>query len=163
MGHPEQTKFGYELKATGNNYNAAKYCGMKENRNIILSMLISGALAGMGAGLLYLTGIEEWETTISSVPAMGFNGIAVAFLGGLSPLGSILSAFFIQYITAGGGNVDLQVYCSQISSLISSLIIYLCAFVAFFKLCLQTFIRKSDEKKAAALKAAETKEGGEEK
>ena len=156
-----KTKFGYELKATGNNYNAAKYAGMKENRNIILTMLISGALAGMGAGLLYLTGIEDWETTISSVPAMGFNGIAVAFLGGLNPIGSILSAFFIQYITLGGGNVDLQVYCSQISSLISSLIIYLCAFVIFFKAWMQSRIRKSDEKKAAALKAAENKEGGE--
>ena len=151
-----KTKFGYELKATGGNYHAAKYCGMKENRNIILTMVISGALAGLGAGLLFLTGIEEWETTISSVPAMGFNGIAVAFLGGLNPIGSILSAFFIQYITTGGGNVDLQVYCSQISSLISSLIIYLCAFVAFFKFFLQNRIRKSDEKKAAA-----EKEGGE--
>ena len=156
-----KTKFGYELKATGNNYNAAKYAGMKENQNIILTMLIAGALAGLGAGLLFLTGIEDWETTISSVPAMGFNGIAVAFLGGLSPLGSILSAFFIQYITTGGGNVDLQVYCSQISSLISSLIIYLCAFVSFFKFFIQTRIRKSDEKKAAAAKAAENKEGGE--
>ena len=156
-----KTKFGYELKATGCNYHAAKYSGMKENRNIILTMLISGALAGMGAALLYLTGIEDWETTISSVPGMGFNGIAVAFLGGLSPIGSILSAFFIQYITTGGGNVDLQVYCSQISSLISSLIIYLCAFVAFFKFFIQTCIRKSDEKKAAAAKAAEDAQGGE--
>ena len=156
-----KTKFGYELKATGNNYHAAKYAGMKENRNIILTMAISGALAGMAAGLLFLTGSEDWETTISSVPAMGFNGIAVAFLGGLSPLGSILSAFFIQYITVGGGNVDLTVYCSQISSLISSLIIYLCAFVAFFKFFIQTCIRKSEEKKAAAEKAAATKEGGE--
>ena len=155
-----KTKFGYELKATGNNYHAAKYAGMKENQNIILTMLIAGALAGMGAGLLFLTGIEDWETTISSVPAMGFNGIAVAFLGGLSPIGSILSAFFIQYITTGGGNVDLQVYCSQISSLISSLIIYLCAFVVFFKAFMQTQIRKYDEKKAAAAKAAENKEGG---
>ena len=155
-----KTKFGYELKATGNNYNAAKYAGMKEDRNIILTMMISGALAGMGAGLLYLTGIEEWETTIASGPAMGFNGIAVAFLGGLSPLGSILSAFFIQYITFGGGNVDLQVYCSQISSLISALIIYLCAFVVFFKAFMQSRIRKYDEKKAAAAKAVETEEGG---
>ena len=156
-----KTKFGYELKATGNNYNAAKYAGMKENQNIILTMMIAGALAGMGAGLLFLTGIEDWETTISSVPAMGFNGIAVAFLGGLSPIGSILSAFFIQYITTGGGNVDLQVYCSQISSLISALIIYLCAFVIFFKAFIQNCIRKSDEKKAAAAKAAQFKEGGE--
>ena len=156
-----KTKFGYELKATGSNYNAAKYCGMKENRNIILTMVIAGALAGLGAGLLYLTGIEDWETTISSVPGMGFNGIAVAFLGGLSPIGSILSAFFIQYITTGGGNVDLQVYCSQISSLISALIIYLCAFVAFFKFFIQTRLRKADERKAA--KAAQIQEGGEEK
>ena len=152
-----RTKFGYELKATGHNYHAAKYAGMKEDRNIILTMVISGALAGLGAGLLFLTGIEEWETTIASVPAMGFNGIAVAFLGGLDPIGCVLSAFFIQYITFGGGNVDLQVYCSQISSLISSLIIYLCAFVAFFKFFIQNQLRKRDEKLAAA------KEGGEEK
>ena len=153
-----KTSFGYELKATGHNYHAAKYAGMKEDRNIILTMMISGALAGLGAGLLFLTGIEDWETTISSVPAMGFNGIAVAFLGGLSPIGSILSAFFIQYITFGGGNVDLQVYCSQISSLISSLIIYLCAFVAFFKHLIQFYLRKRKEKQEAQLL-----KGGEEK
>ena len=152
-----KTKFGYELKATGYNYHAAKYSGMKENRNIILTMMIAGALAGMGASLLYLTGIEEWETTISSVPAMGFNGIAVAFLGGLSPIGSILAAYFIQHITLGGGNVDLSVYCAQISSLITSLIIFLCAFVGFFRYVMQTSLRKRDE--AAALKA-QVKKGG---
>ncbi len=157
-----KTKFGYELKATGLNYNAAKYCGMRENRNIILTMMIAGALAGMGAALLYLTGIEEWETTISSVPAMGFNGIAVAFLGGLSPIGSILSAFFIQHITSGGGNVDLQFYCAQISSLISSLIIFLCAFVGFFKFYMQEKLRKHDEKVAAAAQTATNEEGGNE-
>jgi simple sugar transport system permease protein len=154
-----KTKFGYELKATGHNYHAARYAGMKENWNIILTMFIAGALAGLGAGMLFLTGIENWETTTSSVPAMGFNGIAVAFLGGLSPIGSILSSFFIQYITFGGGNVDLQVYSSQISSLISSLIIYLCAFVGFFKYFIQGRIRKNDEKLAAA-QAVETGEGG---
>ena len=153
-----KTKFGYELKATGYNYHAAKYCGMKENRNIILTMMISGALAGMGAALLYQTGIEEWETTISSVPAMGFNGIAVAFLGGLNPIGSILAAYFIQHITLGGGNVDLSVYCAQISSLISSLIIFLCAFVGFFRYAIQNHLRKRDE--AALAKRHEEKGGG---
>ncbi len=153
-----KTKFGYELKATGYNFHAAKYSGMKENRNIILTMMIAGALAGMGAALLYLTGIEEWETTISSVPGMGFNGIAVAFLGGLSPIGSILAAYFIQHITMGGGNVDLSVYCAQISGLISSLIIFLCAFVAFFKLAIQNHLRKREE---AAMLAAKPEKGGE--
>ena len=145
-----KTKFGYELRATGNNPNAAKYAGMKENRNIVLPMVIAGALAGLGASLFFLTGLVDWETSISSVPDMGFNGIAVAFLGGLSPLGSILSAFFIQHITSGGGGVDLRFYSSQISSLISSLIIFLCAFVGFFKLAIQNRIRRNDEKKAAA-------------
>ena len=154
-----KTKFGYELKATGHNYHAARYAGMKENRNIIVTMFIAGALAGLGAAMLYLTGIEEWETTGSSLPAMGFNGIAVAFLGGLSPIGSILSSFFIQYITFGGGNVDLQVYSSQISSLISSLIIYLCAFVAFFKYFIQERIRRKEEK-AAVVQAVDKTEGG---
>lgn len=155
-----KTKFGYELRATGNNPNAAKYAGMKENRNIILTMVISGALAGLGAALFFLTGLVDWETSISSVPDMGFNGIAVAFLGGLSPLGSILSAFFIQHITSGGGGVDLRFYSSQISSLISSLIIFLCAFVGFFKLAMQDRLRKSDEKKAAA-KSSGAEKGGE--
>jgi simple sugar transport system permease protein len=154
-----KTKFGYELKATGYNYNAARYAGMKENWNIVVTMFISGALAGLGAGMLYLTDITSWETTCASVPAMGFNGIAVAFLGGLNPIGSILSSFFIQYITTGGGFVDLQVYSSQISDLISSLIIYLCAFVGFFRFFIQKRIR-TREKTAETVASSEAKEGG---
>lgn len=149
-----KTKFGYELKATGNNLHAAKYCGMRENRNIILTMLISGALASCGAALLYLTGIEEWATTQSTVPGMGFNGIAVAFLGGLSPIGSIFSSYFIQHITTGGSNVNLQVYSAQISDFISSLIIYLCAFVGFFKMFINRRLDIRDEKKLHRLAAS---------
>ena len=143
-----KTKFGYELRATGFNKNAAKYCGMKENRNVVLSLLISGALAGLGAGLLYLTGIEDWECTRSSVAAMGFNGISATFLGGLNPIGTIFASFFIEHITLGGANVDLTKYCSQISDLISSIIIYLCAFVLFFKLKMNEIIKHVEEKKA---------------
>lgn len=138
----EKTKFGYELKATGFNKNAAKYCGMAEKRNIILSLIISGALAGLGAALLYLTGFEEWQCSTSSVPAMGFNGIAATFLGGLNPIGTIFSSFFIQHITIGGSHVDLRMYCSQISDLISSLIIYLCGFVLFIKVTLNRILDK---------------------
>lgn len=156
----ERTRFGYELKATGNNKNAAKYCGMNEKRNIILTMMISGALAGLGAALLYLTGFEQWQCSQSSVPGMGFNGIAAAFLGGLSPIGSIFASFFIQHITAGGAYVDKSLYCSQISDLISALIIYLCSFVLFFKTALNGWIARHEEKKAH--KAAQTAgKGGE--
>ena len=152
----EKTRFGYELRATGNNKNAAKYCGMAEKRNIILTLVISGALAGMGAAMLYLTGYEQWQCSTSSVPGMGFNGIAAAFLGGLNPFGTILASFFIQHITAGGAYVDKTMYCAQISDLISAIIIYLCGFVLFMKYAMNAAISKREEK--AALKEKEQSE-----
>ena len=157
----EKTKFGYELKATGNNKNAAKCCGMAEKRNTIVTLAISGALAAMGAALLYLTGFEQWQCSTSSVPGMGFSGIAAAFLGGLHPLGAILSSFFIQHITIGGAYVDKTMYCAQISDLISAIIIYLCGFVLFMKHAMNTGIDKWEENKKAKLSAQNQKEGGE--
>ena len=151
-----KTRLGYELRATGLNKYAAKYCGMQDRANIILTMAIAGGLAGIGASMLYLTGFEEWSVTQSSVPGMGFNGIAAAFLGGLHPIGTIFSSFFIQHITDGGAQLNKQVYPSEISGLISSLIIYFCAFVLFFKLTLN---RRLD-RKAERLQAIAQKEGG---
>ena len=152
----EKTRIGYELRATGNNKNAAKYCGMAEKRNIIMTLAISGMLAGLGAAMLYLTGYEQWQCSTSSVPNMGFNGIAAAFLGGLNPIGSIFASFFIQHITAGGAYVDKSMYCSQISDLISAIIIYLCGFVLFLKHIMNSSLDRREEKRlqAAAAKAA---------
>ena len=156
----DKTRFGYELRATGSNKNAAKYCGMAEKRNIIVTLIISGALAGMGAALFYLTGFEQWQCSTSSVPAMGFNGIAAAFLGGLHPVGAILSSFFIQHITIGGAYVDKTMYCAQISDLISAIIIYLCGFVLFMKHVMNTGIARSEAKAAAKLAAKTEEKGG---
>ena len=153
----DKTKLGYELKATGLSINAAKYAGMREKKNIILTMAISGALAGLGAGFLYLCGIEQWSCAQTAVPNMGFNGIAAAFLGGIHPIGVIFSSFFIQHITSGGVYVDKMVYCSQISDLIAAIIIYFCGFVLFFKHVMRTRIRKTEDKK---VKSAD-KKGGE--
>jgi len=155
-----KTRFGYELKATGGNKNAAKYAGMAEKRNIILTLAIAGALAGMGAALFYLTDYEQWQCTASSVPGMGFNGIAATFLGGLNPIGTIFSSYFIQHITTGGAYVDKTMYCSQISDLISSIIIYLCGFVLFLKFAMNSSIARREEKLAAAEKAANEQKGG---
>lgn len=143
----EKTRLGYELKATGCNKFAAKYCGMQEKKNLILTMAIAGGLAAMGAALLFLTGFEQWQCTQSSVPAMGFNGIAAAFLGGLNPIGTILSSYFIQHITNGGAYVDKTMYSAQISDFISALIIYLCGFVLFFRQALNRWLDQRDEKK----------------
>jgi simple sugar transport system permease protein len=156
----DKTRFGYELRATGSNKNAARYSGMAEKRNIIVTLIIGGALAGMGAALLFLTGFEQWNCSTAAVPAMGFNGIAAAFLGGLHPVGAILSSFFIQHITIGGAYVDKTMYCAQISDLISAIIIYLCGFVLFMKHVMNAGIAKSEAKAAAKLAAKTEEKGG---
>lgn len=157
----DKTRFGYELKATGNNKNAAKYAGMKEDRNIILTLVIAGGLAGLAAASFYLSGYEQWECTQSSVPPMGFNGIAAAFLGGLNPIGAIFSSFFIQHITLGGAYLDKTLYSAEISDLMSSIIIYLCGFVLFFKHFANSLLDSREAKKGAKRAAAE--KGGAEK
>jgi len=143
-----KTKLGYELRATGLNKYASKYAGMADRGNIILTMAIAGGLAGIGASMLYLTGFEEWSVTQASVPAMGFNGIAAAFLGGLNPIGTIFSSYFIQHITDGGAQLNKQVYPGEISSMISSLIIYFCGFVLFFKSTMNKWLDSKAEKSA---------------
>ena len=120
-----------------------------------LTLVIAGALSGLGASLLYQSGYEQWQVTASSVPAMGFNGIAATFLGGLNPISTIFASFFIQHITSGGAYVDKTIYCSQISDLISAIIIYLCGFVLFMKYAMNTAIAKREEKAALAARAAE--------
>ena len=122
---------------------------MKEKKNLILTMVISGALAGLGAAFYYLSGMEQWSCTQTSIPGMGFNGIAGAFLGSLNPIGTIFSSYFIQHINSGGAYVDKTVYCAQISDFISAIIIYLCGFVFFFKLWLNRMLDKRDEKQSS--------------
>ena len=144
----KKTVLGYELRATGLNKHAAKYAGMKDKKNLILTMAVSGAIAGLAAALFYLTDVQPWKTS-STVPAMGFNGIAVAFLGELNPIGVIFSGYFIQHITQGGSFIDTKYFNPQIADLISSIIIYSCAFMFLFKTQLSKLIdgRKKHENK----------------
>ena len=130
----EKTSFGYELKAVGLNKNAARYAGINEKKNIILSMTIAGALAGFGAGLLYLSGGAEWNPlNTTTLPAMGFNGIATALLAASHPIGTIFSSVFISHITVGGSFLPTRYFPPEIADLISGIIIYLCAFAMLFR------------------------------
>ncbi|MEG0780143.1 MAG: ABC transporter permease [Oscillospiraceae bacterium] len=129
-----KTTFGYELKACGHNRSAARYAGIDEKRNIILAMVISGALAGIGAGLFYLSGAAEWNPQVSTaLPMMGFNGISVALLASSNPIGTVFSALFISHITVGGTYLPTKYFPREISDLISGIIIYLCAFSLLFR------------------------------
>lgn len=129
-----KTTFGYELKACGHNKEAARYAGINEKRNIVLSMTIAGALSGIGAGLYYLSGVAEWNPQVSTaLPAMGFNGIPVALLALSNPIGVIFAALFVSHITVGGGYLPTKYFQPEIADVIIAVIIYLCAFVMLFK------------------------------
>lgn len=139
------TTFGYELKATGYSNNAAKYAGMNAKKNVVLTLAISGAIAGLGASLYYLTGIEHYKI-MSAVPGMGFSGIAVAFLGGLHPIGAIVSGLFVEYISLGGQYLNTNYFNPQVADLMVAIIIYLCGFVLFIKSLLNRPKRSSQSK-----------------
>ena len=157
----EKTTFGYELKAVGLNKNAARYAGINEKKNIILSMTIAGALAGFGAGLLYLSGGAEWNPlNTTTLPAMGFNGIATALLASSHPIGTIFSSLFVSHITVGGSFLPTRYFPTEIADLISGIIIYLCAFAMLFR-SLISHVMERKRKNTEAAAAAPDKTGKE--
>lgn len=129
-----KTTFGYELKACGNNRYASKYAGMNEKRNVVLSMVIAGALAGVGGALYYLNpGIEfQFLSAYGSLPDYGFNGIPVALLASSNPIGIIFTGIFLRYIAQGGNELTSAGYNRYIADIIIALIIYFAGFSKLF-------------------------------
>ena len=126
-----RTTFGYELKSCGYNKNASIYAGINAKRNIVLSMVIAGAMAGLGGGLYYLAGTADYTIQKTLLP-MGFNGISVALLAMSNPIGTIFSALFISYIQVGGESLQ-PVYAKEMIDIIIAVIIYLSAFALMTK------------------------------
>mgnify|MGYP003291805612 FL=1 len=157
-----KTTFGYELKACGFNKNAAKYAGMNEKRNIILSMAIAGGLAAGGAALWYLNGKNDflWNT-YSMLPSEGFNGIPTALLASNNPIGVIFSSIFLRYIDKGGFNLaGYTAFNEYVSDLIIAMIIY---FAGFSKLIRDLLSRKKAEEKRLKAPIESAAEKGENK
>jgi simple sugar transport system permease protein len=143
-----KTTLGYELKACGANRHAARYAGINDKRNIVLSMAISGALAAGGAGLYWLSGNTEFFwSTYQSLPATGFNGIPVALLAVNNPVGVVFSGVFMAMLDIVGQNLTgFTAYNEYITDVIISVIVYLSAFALVVRMWL--FDRK---KKRAAV------------
>lgn len=131
-----KTTLGYELKACGANRYAARYAGIQDKRNIVLTMAIAGALSGAGAALYYLSGNTEFFwTTYQSLPSEGFNGIPVALLAINNPLGVIFSSIFMSMLSICGQKLtELTAYNEYITDVIISVIVYLSAFMLVIKL-----------------------------
>ena len=141
-----KTKFGFELKACGANKHAAKYAGMNEKKNIVLSMVIAGGLAAIGGSLYYLNaGIElQYGSIYANLPEYGFNGIPAALLANCDPIGVIFSSTFLRYISASGSRLQLAGYNAYIASVISSVIIYFAGFSRLFLMLLSKKKKKEE-------------------
>ncbi len=156
-----KTTFGYELKACGSNKFAAKYAGMNEKRNIVLSMAIAGALSGIGAALYYLQGdIEFFWNTSMTLPNEGFNGIPVALLAICNPIGTVFAGLFMAYLTISGNQLSaFTPYNEYMASIIVAVIVYLSAFSLFFKGLLDKKKKRADKSSANDVKEVKAGEG----
>ena len=155
-----KTTFGYELKACGANRHAARYAGIKDKRNIVLSMALAGALAGTAGSLYYLSGNTEffWNT-YQSLPAAGFNGIAVALLAVNNPIAVIFTGCFMSMLNIAGLQLaNLTAYNEYITDVIIAVIVYLSAFSLVIKLWLGGRKRKAPPRDGLPVKPEPPKE-----
>ena len=156
-----KTTFGYELKACGANRHAARYAGIHDKRNIVLSMAIAGALSAAGASLYYLSGNTEFFwSTYQSLPSTGFNGIPVALLALNNPIGVIFSGIFMAMLNIVGLQLtNLTAYNEYITDVIIAAIVYLSAFSLVIRMLISGRKKPRKESTKTEAAAAETKGG----
>ena len=131
-----KTTLGYQLKACGANRHAARYAGINDKRNIVLSMAIAGALAGTAAALYCLSGNTEyyWTSAYQTLPAVGFNGIPVALLAVCNPIAVIFTGCFMSMLNVVGLQMrNLTAYNEYIADVIIAVIVYFSAFSLVIK------------------------------
>ena len=121
-----KTVLGYELKAVGFNRFGAEYAGMPVNRNIVISMMIAGALSGLAGVIQYMGNATVMQ--IGVMPSQGFDGIAVSLLGANTPIGVLFSALFFGILYVGKGFMNAAVKIPpELADTIIAIIIYFAA------------------------------------
>lgn len=102
-----RTVLGVEIRTVGKNLHAARYVGIHVNRNIVLTMALSGGLAGL-AGAIQVMGIPPYNFTTGFNVGYGFDSLAVAVLGSIHPVGVVFSAFLFGAMDAGARLMQLR-------------------------------------------------------
>jgi simple sugar transport system permease protein len=127
-----KTTFGYELKAVGFNRDASKYAGMNAKRNIVYSMMISGAVAGIAGAMMFLV-IGKHLKPENILLQEGFTGIAISLLGLSNPIGVLLAGLFYGSLQQGGYYMQLYDFKPEIIDIIIAVIIYASALALFLQ------------------------------
>ncbi|EIF14470.1 MULTISPECIES: ABC transporter permease [Bacillus] len=102
-----KTKSGFEFRAVGFNQHAAQYAGMSVRKNMMYAMMISGAFAGL-AGAMEGLGTFQYAAVKGAFTGVGFDGIAVALLGGSTAIGVILAACLLGGLKVGALNMPIE-------------------------------------------------------
>jgi general nucleoside transport system permease protein len=138
----EKTTIGYELRSVGFNHHASQYAGMNVDRNIILSMLISGAFAGL-AGAMEGLGTFGYAAVKGGFTGVGFDGIAVALLGGNTAIGVIFAAFLFGALKVGALNMPLETGIpNELVDIIIALIVFFVASSYMIRWLIDRFNKK---------------------
>ncbi len=139
-----KTTFGFELKSAGFNKHASQYAGMKVERNIVLSMVIAGAFAGL-AGVMLSIGTFDYGRVLPAAEGYGFDGIAVALVGGTTAIGSVFAGLLFGALKAAQPLMQARGIPKDIANIIMASIVMFVAMQAGIKTLLQKF--KVKEKK----------------
>ncbi|WP_424768644.1 ABC transporter permease [Paenibacillus sp. sgz302251] len=146
-----RTKQGYELRAVGHNSDAALYAGMNVNRTIVKSMFISGVFAGLG-GVFEVLGVFGNQTVMAASPGYGFDGIAVALLGGNTPIGVLFGAILFGGLTYGSNGMSFGAGVpSEIVRIVIGSIIFFVAAHGIVKFLLKPFLNRRASKRKEAV------------
>ena len=151
-----RTKLGYEIRTMGHSPSAARYAGIRESRIIIITMLISGALAGMMA-LNPIMG-DQHRMQLDFVTGAGFVGIAVALMGRSHPAGIIPAAILFGMLYQGGAEISFempQISRDMIVIIQGLVILFAGALENMFRPAMTTFFATISGARAAANPAAE--------
>ncbi len=116
-----RTRFGFDLRATGKSATAARTSGVESKRMAIVTMLLSGAIAGL-VGLPYLLG-ETGSYNLNFPTDWGFTGIAIALLGRNNPLGIALGALLWAFLDISSGQLILEGVPREITTIMQGLIV----------------------------------------
>ncbi|MFM8946029.1 MAG: ABC transporter permease [Actinomycetota bacterium] len=116
-----KTRFGFRLRASGGNPGAARVTGVHPQRMILISMLLSGALAGLVGMRALLGDVHAYQNNLAE--QQGFNGIAVALLGRNHPLGIFFSAILFGFLGEASGKLQLEDIPKEIATIMSGIIV----------------------------------------
>ncbi len=141
-----KTTFGYELRAVGYNQNAAKYAGIKVKSRMIYSMAISGAFAGL-AGALVILGTFGFGRVINTFENYGFDGIAVALLGGNTGIGILFSGLLFGALKSSQPLMQVNKIPLEIAMIVSALIVLFVAMTYGFQMLLNKLRKEKKEDK----------------